>query len=65
MTTEILQYKEWIIIGLIVLGFILMMMRGGKPSLFGQTVEIPLGDKKRKKNNTMQGLSVRNTTRKE
>ena len=48
MTTEALQHKEFIIIGLIVLGFILMMLRGGKLSLFGQTVEVPVGGKKQK-----------------
>ena len=46
MTTETLQHKELIIIGLSILGFILMMMRGGKLSLFGQTVEVPIGNKK-------------------
>ena len=48
MTTEALQHKELIIIGLSILGFILMMMRGGKLSLFGQTVEVPVGGKKQK-----------------
>lgn len=48
MTIETLQHKELIVIGLIVLGFILMILRGGKLSLFGQTVEVPVGGKKQK-----------------
>ena len=46
MTTETLQHKELIIIGVIVLAFILMMKKGGKFSIFGQTVEVPVGNKK-------------------
>lgn len=46
--TDALQHKELIIIGLIVLSFILMMRRGGKLSLFGQTVEVPVGGKTQK-----------------
>lgn len=45
---ETLQHRELIIIGLIILGFILMMMRGGKLSIFGQTVEVPIGNKTQK-----------------
>ena len=45
---ETLQHRELIIIGLSILGFILMMMRGGKLSIFGQTVEVPIGNKTQK-----------------
>lgn len=43
-----MPHSELIIIGVIVLGFILMLKKGGKFSLFGQTVEVPVGDKKQK-----------------
>ena len=46
MAIETLQHRELIIIGLSILGFILMLIRGGKLSLFGQTVEVPIGNKK-------------------
>ena len=46
MTIETLQHKELIVIGVIVLAFILMMKKGGKFSIFGQTVEVPVGNKK-------------------
>ena len=45
---ETLQHRELIIIGLSILGFVLMMMRGGKLSIFGQTVEVPIGNKTQK-----------------
>ncbi|EPF46457.1 hypothetical protein HMPREF1222_01979 [Treponema vincentii F0403] len=48
MTVEALPHSELIIVGVIVLAFILMMKKGGKLSLFGQTVEIPVGGKKQK-----------------
>ena len=48
MAIETLQHRELIIIGLSILGFILMMMRGGKLSIFGQTVEVPIGNKTQK-----------------
>ena len=46
MTVEALPHSELIIVGVIVLAFILMMKKGGKFSLFGQTVEVPVGNKK-------------------
>ena len=46
MTIETLQHKELIVIGVIILAFILMMKKGGKFSIFGQTVEVPVGNKK-------------------
>ena len=46
MSIEALQHKELIVIGVIVLAFILMMKKGGKFSIFGQTVEVPVGNKK-------------------
>lgn len=48
MTVEALPHSELIIVGVIVLAFILMMKKGGKFSLFGQTVEVPVGNKKQK-----------------
>lgn len=48
MTTEALPHNELIIIGVIILAFILMIRRGGKFSLFGQTVEVPVGGKTQK-----------------
>lgn len=48
MTIETLQHKEIIVIALIVLAFVLMILRGGKLSLFGQTVEVPVGNKTQK-----------------
>lgn len=48
MTVEALPHYELIIIGSIVLAFILMMKKGGKFSLFGQTVEVPVGGKRQK-----------------
>ena len=46
MSIEALQHKELIVIGVIILAFILMMKKGGKFSIFGQTVEVPVGNKK-------------------
>ena len=46
MSIETLQHKELIVMGVIVLAFILMMKKGGKFSIFGQTVEVPVGNKK-------------------
>ena len=46
MSIETLQHKELIVIGVIILAFILMMKKGGKFSIFGQTVEVPVGNKK-------------------
>ena len=46
MTIETFQHKELIIICIVVLAFILMMKKGGKFSIFGQTVEVPVGNKK-------------------
>lgn len=46
MSIEALQHKELIVIGVIILAFILMMKKGGKFSIFGQTVEVPVGSKK-------------------
>lgn len=43
-----MPHGELIIIGVIVLGFILMLKKGGKYTLFGQTVEVPVGGKKQK-----------------
>lgn len=48
MSIEALQHKELIVLCVIALAFILMMKKGGKFSLFGQTVEVPVGDKKQK-----------------
>jgi hypothetical protein len=48
MTVEALTHSELIIVGVIVLAFILMMKKGGKFSLFGQTVEVPIGNKTQK-----------------
>ena len=41
-----MPHSELIIVGVIVLAFILMMKKGGKFSIFGQTVEVPVGNKK-------------------
>ena len=46
MTVEALPHSELIIVGVIVLAFILMMKKGGKYTLFGQTIEVPFGNKK-------------------
>ena len=46
MSIETFQHKELIVIGVIILAFILMMKKGGKFSIFGQTVEVPVGNKK-------------------
>ena len=46
MSIETLQHKELIVIGVIILAFILMIKNGGKFSIFGQTVEVPVGNKK-------------------
>ena len=43
-----MPHSELIIIGVIVLAFILMMKKGGKYTLFGQTIEVPFGNKKQK-----------------
>ena len=48
MTIEALPHSELIIVGVIILAFILMIRRGGKFSLFGQTVEVPVGGKTQK-----------------
>lgn len=48
MTVEALPHGELIIIGVIILAFILMIRRGGKFSIFGQTVEVPRGNKTQK-----------------
>jgi len=48
MTVEALPHSELIIVGVIVLAFILMMRKGGKYTLFGQTIEVPFGNKKQK-----------------
>lgn len=46
MSIETLQHKELIVLCVIALAFILMMKKGGKFSIFGQTVEVPVGNKK-------------------
>ena len=46
MTIETLQHKELIVIGVIILAFILMIKKGGKYTLFGQTLEVPIAGKK-------------------
>ena len=46
MSIEALQHKELIVLCVIALAFILMMKKGGKFSIFGQTVEVPVGNKK-------------------
>ena len=43
-----MPHSELIIVGVIVLAFILMMKKGGKYTLFGQTIEVPFGNKKQK-----------------
>lgn len=46
MSIETLQHKELIVIGVIILAFILMIKKGGKYTLFGQTLEVPIAGKK-------------------
>ena len=46
MSIEALQHKELIVIGVIILAFILMIKKGGKYTLFGQTLEVPIAGKK-------------------